>query len=154
MQIFKRTLQPGSTPDLFEEWRDIGLGCEFTLECQGWLVVTGHVDAEHRAKSGTLDKAVMIAFQAQKSTFCDGVWSPGSWIEGSKTGCNIYDRTDHYGVCPIAFSHFFAAGTHKVTLFGRSASTAAVGVDGLAELKDGFSCVTYQVIPDAPAIAS
>lgn len=136
MQIIKRVIE-GSTPDLFEAYREIPLGAAFTVEGPAHVIVTGHIDCEHRAKSGTADKAVMVAFNAQLN---------GSWIPGAKTGLNIISRTDHYGLVPISFSVGVPAGSHEIKIFGRSASTAAPGVDGLAELKDGFNCVTYQII--------
>lgn len=140
MQIIKKVIS-GGTPDLFEAYRDLGLGATFSVDTPAWVIVTGHIDCEHRAKAGTIADAIMVAFNAQLN---------GSWIEGAKTGLNIYDRTDHYGLVPISFSVRVPAGTHTITLFGRSASTAAVGVDGLAEIKDGFNCITYQIIEDEP----
>lgn len=130
----------GSTPDLFESFQPIPFCIDFEVFYKSWVIVTGHIDCEHRAKANTQDKAVMVAFNAQLD---------GQWIDGSKTGLNIYDRTDHYGICPISFSFQVNPGRHVVQFFGRSASTAAVGVDGLAEIKDGFNCITYQIFEEA-----
>jgi hypothetical protein len=129
----------GWSPDLFENFQTINeLGHSFTITEPSSVIVTGHIDCEHRAIAGTSGKAVMVAFNAMLN---------GIWIPGAKTGMNIYDLTDHYGICPIAFSFDVEPGNHTVTIFGRSASTAAPGVNGLAEIKDGYNCVTYNILP-------
>lgn len=146
MQYAKKVIT--SHPDLFIEFKPLHqLTYEFTVDEPALVEVSGHIDCAHRGLSGTTDKAVMVAFIAQlTSTLPDGTTQGPAAILGSKTGCNIYNRTDHYAIIPIAFSVEVPAGAHTITILGRSASSAAPNTNGLAEVKDGYyNCVTYKV---------
>lgn len=142
MQNYKKIAPSGWSPDLMEDMAAIpGLSWSFTVAEDSLLEVVGHIDCEHRGIAGTSTKAVMVAFKGRI------VSSAGSarWISGSTTGCNIVGEEDHYAIVPIAFSEPVSAGSYTVEIWGRSASTAAPGVNGLAEIKDGYTCITYKL---------
>ena len=125
--------------DLFESFREIRPFTQtVTVTEPTHLFIAGHVDTRHRGIAGTFSKAIMVAFQIQVN---------GRWLKGSKTGGNILNRTAHYYIGQIHGYKLLNPGTYKIQLFGRSASTAARGVNGLAEVKGTYNQVTYTLVP-------
>jgi hypothetical protein len=119
-----------------------GFTWSFAIDEPSYLIVFGHVDTEHRGKETGIediaDKAVMVAFQLKLN---------GSWLPGSKTGENILNRTDHYYSAQIHGFKELEPGDYTIELHGRSASTAAPGVDGLAKVKATYEQVVYRIVP-------
>lgn len=115
-----------------------GFTWSFTIDQPGYLIAFGHVDTEHRGIAGTADKAIFAAFQLKLN---------GRWLPGSKTGENILNRTDHYYAAQIHGFKRLKAGDYTLELHGRSASTAARGVNGLAQVRATYNQVVYIVVP-------
>jgi len=108
----------------------------FTVTESSYIKAIGHVDVKHRAVSGTSEDAVMVALKVKLN---------GSAILGSTTGCNIVGKVDHYAIIPICAYAEIEAGDHTIEIWMRSASDAADGVNGLAEIKANYNMVLYEV---------
>ena len=115
-----------------------GFTWSFTIDKPGYLIVFGHVDTEHRGIADTANKAIFAAFQLKLN---------GRWLPGSKTGENIFNRTDHYYSAQIHGFKKLKPGDYTIALHGRSASTAARGVNGLAQVRATYNQVVYIVVP-------
>jgi len=126
-----------SSPNLQEKMSEIsGYTWSFSVSEKSYIKVSGHVDCHHRGVYGTENKAIMIALKVRIN---------GSWVDGSTTGCNIVGTEDHYGVLPVSAYKEIPAGEYEVSVWGRSASTAAPGKNGLAEIKGGYNNVLYEI---------
>lgn len=123
-------------PELFAPAPDFTWS--FTIDQPSYLIAFGHVDTEHRGIAGTMDKAIFAAFQLKLN---------GRWLPGSKTGENILNRTDHYYAAQIHGFKKLKPGDYTLELHGRSASTAARGVNGLAQVRATYNQVVYIIVP-------
>lgn len=133
MILFAKDYYPTWDQDLFRDWRFINnTRSTFTINKPGYLFVDGRMDTHHR---GIIDEAVMVAFDLR----LNGVrFAP-------YTGENIINETDHYASSFLLGFAELEPGTHKVEVFGRSASTAAPNTDGLAEIKSGYCILRVRV---------
>lgn len=125
------------SPDLFEKFKPVPeLSRTITVEEESHLHITGHIDARHRAIAKTKKKAIVVAFRVKLN---------GKWLKGSKTGENIVGKQDHYYSAQIHGYALLKKGKHVIEIHGRSASSAARRVNGLAEVKGGFNQVVYTI---------
>jgi len=133
----RKKLSVDWSPDLFEAMTRVSsFNWTFTVTEPSVLKARGHIDCAHRGIAGTQDKAIMVAMQFKLN---------GTWIAGSKTGCNIVGTEQHYAIMPVHVDIDLTPGTYEVSLYARSASTAAPGVNGLAEIKGTYNEVVYEV---------
>ena len=133
----RHRISVGWSPDLMEAMTTVSqYNWTFTAATPSVLVISGHIDTHHRGVYGTADKAVMVAMR---------VLLNGSEVQGSKTGVNIVGTEQHYAIMPVHTNIDIPAGTHSVKIQARSASTAAPGRNGLAEIKGGYNEVGYEV---------
>ncbi len=131
----------GWTPDLFWNFQAVpGFTKTISVTEQSHLFVTGHIDVDHRGIAGTSNKAVGAAFR---------VLANGSTIPGSITGENITsDGADNYYAAQIhAYKLLQPNVLYTIEVQGRSYSTAAPNVNGLAEVKDGYNQVLLITTP-------
>lgn len=99
---------------------------------------SGHVDVQHR---GTYipNKAVMVSMKLKIN---------GRWLEGSKTGANIVNKLDHYQPLQVHGFKVLQPGVYTISVWMRSASDAAPGRNGIAEIKPGkYNQVVYEITP-------
>jgi hypothetical protein len=110
----------------------------FTVDQPSILRAYGHIDVAHRGLYGTKNRPLMVALRITLNR---------SLIPGSVTGTNIVGVEQHYAIIPVHAYKELPIGTHTVRLQARSASSYAHGMDGLAEIKGGYSEVVYEVRP-------
>jgi hypothetical protein len=127
-----------SSPDLWEDFKEMTVfDWTFTISERSAFEASGHIDVEHRGLYGTSSSAIMVSLQLQMN---------GGWLTGSKTGANIVGTRDHYQALQLHGYIELGPGNHTVTLWMRSASTAAPGKNGLAQIKpNNYNHVVYKV---------
>lgn len=137
MQVIENSVS--WSPDLYENFSPVpGFTKTLSVTEDSHLFISGHIDTHHRGISNTEKKAVMVAFKVKIN---------GSWLAGSTTGENIVGTEDHYYSAQIHGYKLLKPGSYTIEVHGRSASTAAPGVNGLAEVKGGYNHVIYKVLP-------
>ena len=130
----------GYSHDLFEDMHPIqGYTKHVTVTENSHLFISGHIDSQHRGLYGTADEAIMVAFKVKVN---------GRWLKGSTTGGNIVGTKQRYYSAQIHGYKYLETGDYVISVYGRSASTAAPGFGGLAEIKASMNHVIYKIVTD------
>ena len=81
-------------------------------------------------------KAGLSGPKAAPDQFSADPWTPyPEWIRGSVYASNILNRTQHYGEAVFAgYVAITSPGWYRVEIWGKSASDAAPGINGLARV--------------------
>lgn len=131
--LAREVMSIGWTPDLMESMGDIpGFSTEITIPVAADLLVYGHIDVMHRK---LITQTIGCAFEVTLN---------GSRIPGSVTGENITASRHYYAFAVHAFKQNVPAGTHTISVRGRSYSSAAPGYNGLAEVKGNYNQVIVE----------
>lgn len=129
---------PDWDPDLFWNMMPVpGFQRSIVVARRSHLFVTGHIDVQHRGVAGTANQSIGAAFEVRVN---------GNILPGSTTGANMTNSSsDAYYTAYIHGYKVLEPGSYTIDVYGRSYSSVAPGVDGLAEVKGGYNEVLYIV---------
>lgn len=122
----KRVIRTGATggQGLPRELAPVeGMAVVLRLSGPALVDVRGHMDLEHIRVPGLtqVEYSWRLAIN-------------GEWLQGAKGGSNVYDALQHYGTANFSGVAILPAGTHRIELHAKSASSDAPHADGLLKL--------------------